>query len=119
MENLIHGNLFEFEGPEIVVGMDLRRSQGRVRVTLTFATPEGHRRVRIDNPDPLDEVFPILEADQVWVYLLPPEPGQAGRIKVEYTAGEFHEFVADAVLDLDPGSYDTSPGVPVSSLGSS
>jgi hypothetical protein len=110
------GNLFEFEGAELVAAMDLRRSQGRLRLTVTFTTPDGYRRLRFDNPDPLDEVFPIVDAEQAWVYLLPSEPAQPGRIKVEYYAGEFHEFTAETVLDLDPAFYDTKPDLAVEDL---
>ena len=99
-----------------MVGVDLRRSQGRVRVTVTFATRDGHRRLRFDGPDPLDEVFPIVAAEQVWVYPVEPEPGEPLRVKVEYFAGAYHEFCVDAVVDLDPPSYDTHPDTPIASL---
>jgi hypothetical protein len=112
------GNLFELEGPELVAGVDLRRSQGRVRVTVTFLTADGHRRLRFDGPDPLEEVFPIVDAEQVWVYLLEPQPGQPLRTTVEYFAGDYHEFAVDAVVDLDPPSYDTRPDTPLAALTS-
>jgi hypothetical protein len=111
MDASVEGNLFEFEGPELVAGLDLRRSRGRTRVTVTFATPAGHRRVRFDNPEPLEEVFPLLDAEQVWVYLLPPGAEEPARVRVEFVVGDFHSFSADAVLDLDPDAYDTKPGV--------
>ena len=93
-----------------MAGLDVRRSRGRVRVTATFATPSGHRRVRFDNPEPLEEVFPLLDAEQVWVYLLPPGASEPARVRVEFFVGDFHSFSADAVLDLDPDAYDTRPG---------
>jgi hypothetical protein len=111
MDPSVEGNLFEFEGPDLVAGLDVRRSRGRVRVTVTFATPSGHRRVRFDNPEPLDQVFPLLDAEQVWVYLLPPGVEERARVRVEFYVGDFHSFAADAVLDLDPDAYDTKPGV--------
>lgn len=113
MDASVEGNLFEFDGPDLVAGLDLRRSRGRVRVTVTFATPSGHRRVRFDNPEPLEEVFPLFDAEQVWVYLLPPNVEERARVRVEFYVGDFHSFAADAVLDLDPDAYDTKPGVKV------
>ncbi len=111
------GNLFEFEGgPELVAELAVRRIRGRVQAVVTFATADGPHRLRFDDPEPLDQLYPIVDAEQVWVYQLPARPGELPRIKVEYYAGEFHELSADAVLDLDPGPYATNPDVPLSDL---
>jgi hypothetical protein len=112
----VQRNLFELEGPDLVAGLDLRRTQGGVRVTVTFSTPDGQRRLRFDDPDPLDEVFPIFAAEQVWVYPVEPGPGQPLRAKVEYFAGVYHEFCVDVAADLDPPSYDTDPDIPIPAL---
>jgi len=109
------GNLYEFSGPDLVKEIHFSKPMGANHLTITFACSEGERRLFFENPRPLDDVFPIVSAEQVWIHAESPG-GPAQQVVVEYWVKGFCQFVADSVVDADIASYDTRPDTPVALL---
>jgi len=107
-------NLFEFEGPGLVSDFSYSRTRTGATLSLSFTTSQGRRRLLFENPEPVVELFAIVETEQVWVSA--DRSVDPGRIKVEYWTDGYHEFSADSVVDLEAPSYDTKPDTPVHEL---
>jgi len=107
-------NIFEFDGPTVVSDFAYSRTRNGSTLSLTFTSAEGRRRLLFENPEPVEELFAIIETDQVWVSA--DRSITPGRIKVEYWTDGYHEFSADSVVDLEAPSYDTNPDTPVHEL---
>jgi hypothetical protein len=110
------GNLFEFEGPQLVREFSFRRSAEGSRLVLAFETDHGSARLLLLNPQPVADLFSIIGAEQVWISIEEDSSGGPGQVKVEAWHEGFLEFHADDVVDLHAASYDTLPETPVGSL---
>ena len=94
-------NLFEFDGQDLVREFSFRRSGTWSRLTLTLASDRRTRRLLFENPRPLEVLFSIIDADQIWIWEQEGnEDSDAGRFKVEFWKEEFFHFTADSVIDI-------------------
>jgi len=105
--------LFEFEGADLVVEFGLSRTREATDLVLKLATSGGARRLRFTNPQPADALYPIVDADQVWISTDRSGEESVGGVRVEYWHGAFGQFTADSVVDLDAASYSTNPDIPI------
>ncbi len=97
--------LYQFTGVDVVREFTLDRSDDQLRLTFTFKGREGEAQLLFVNAFPVDGVYSILEADEVWI-LDDDEFIDGGRIKVEYWVDGLHQFTADNVFDLEEAEYD-------------
>ena len=108
--------LFEFEGADLVVEFALNRSRDSTGLVLEFATSRGARRLRFTDPQPADALYPIVDAEQVWISIDRGGEKNTGGVRVEYWNGAFGQFTAASVVDLDAASYSTNPDNPVAAV---
>jgi hypothetical protein len=102
-------SLFQFTGHRLVRNFGFDRSGEVARLILMIRAQEGRARLLLINPEPLEDLFAIIWADELWIYADEPE-GEPGRIKVEFWVDGFCQFTADSVVDLDKNGYETDPG---------
>jgi len=97
--------LYQFTGFEVVREFSLDRTDDQLRLSFTFKGREGEAQLLFVNAFPVDDIYSILDADEVWIF--DDEDFQdVGRIKIEYWVDGLHQFTADNVFDLEEAEYE-------------